>query len=487
MVLDHLEPKGLMYYFEQLSAIPHGSGNTAAISAYCAAFAAAHGFEWHQDELNNIIIIKPASYGCEGAEPVILQGHLDMVCEKDVGSDFDFLHDPLQLETDGDYVWAKGTTLGGDDGFAIAMALAILDSNELQHPRIEALFTVDEETGMFGAAGLDPEPLKGRRMINLDSEDEGIFTVSCAGGVRANCHFPMKRETVTAMPATITVGGLQGGHSGGEIDKGHGNANILMGRVLRSLADKTAVRVVELAGGFMDNAIPVECKATLALSAEEADIVLAVVEEMDAVLKKEYAASDAGVFVSAELGEVADMKTLDAHNSQRAMDALVLLPNGIQEMSMDIPGLVETSLNLGILKLEDDHLRASFAVRSSVGSRKDMLKSKLERVCAVLGGSVSFSGEYPAWEYKKDSTLRDICAQVYREQYGEEPKILAIHAGLECGLLSEKLPGLDCVSYGPNMQDIHTPRERMDIKSVQRVWDFTVELLKRLGEEEDEE
>lgn len=480
MVLDKIEPRPVMGFFEQLCAIPHGSGNTRAISDFCVRFAQERGLEHHQDALGNVIIIKNASAGYENAEPVIIQGHLDMVCEKSPESPINFMTDGLDLATDGEYVWANGTSLGGDDGIAIAIAMAVLDSSELSHPRIEALFTVDEETGMFGAAGLDASPLTGRRMMNLDSEDEGIFTVSCAGGVRANCLFPVKRSMEQLMPARITVDGLIGGHSGGEIDKGRGNSNMLMGRVLRALANRIPVRIVELAGGAMDNAIPVKTEALLALDVGDADIAMAVTQEMGEVFSKELAASDSGVCVSLALEPVGALECVSAQDSEVIIDALTLFPNGIQAMSMDIPGLVQTSLNLGILKLGEDTLRASFSVRSSVGSQKQMLKTHLSRLCARLGGHVEFSGEYPAWEYKKDSALRDILVQVYREQYGSEPKVLAIHAGLECGLLSEKLPGLDCVSFGPNMKDIHTCRERMDVRSVQRVWDFTVEVLKRL-------
>lgn len=480
MVLDGIEPRAVMGFFEQLCAIPHGSGNTKAISDYCARFARERALEYHQDELNNIMIIKPASPEYEASPPVILQGHLDMVCEKDADCTIDFMSDGLDLATDGKYVFARGTTLGGDDGIAVAIALALLDSQILPHPRLEAVFTVDEETGMYGAAGLDVSPLQGRVMLNIDSEDEGVFTVGCAGGARACCVFPARRERAELMTAQLCVSGLQGGHSGMEIDKGRGNSNLLMGRVLRALADAAPVRLVSLSGGAMDNAIPLETRAVVALPPENAGVLLSVVEHMDAVLKNELRASDSGVYVSADISSVRPVSAVTAEDSLVIIDALVLFPNGVQEMSMDIPGLVQTSLNLGILKLEEEHLCASFSLRSSVGSQKELLKKKLERIAARLGGSVSFSGEYPAWEYQADSPLRELMVRVYREQYGAEPEIMAIHAGLECGLLAEKLPGLDCVSFGPDLIDIHTCREKMDIESVQRVWAFLLEVLKRM-------
>jgi dipeptidase D len=480
MVLDHIEPRSVMGFFEQLCSIPHGSGNTKAISDYCVRFAQERSLECIQDELGNIIIKKPASAGYEAAAPVIIQGHLDMVCEKALDSTINFMTDPLELATDGKYVFARGTTLGGDDGIAVAMALALLDGDGFAHPPLEALFTVDEETGMSGAAGLDAAPLCGRTLLNIDSEVEGVFTVSCAGGVRANCLFPVRRETAELMVAEICVGGLKGGHSGVEIDKGRGNSNILMGRVLSALAEKAEVRMVSLSGGAMDNAIPLETCAVVAMPTADADALVAVIEDMDAAFKKELRATDGGVFVSAHISGVESANAVTAENTLTIIDALTLFPNGIQAMSGDMPGLVQTSLNLGILKLEEDILRACFSLRSSIGSQKEMLKNKLERLIARLGGSVVFSGDYPAWEYRANSPLRDTMVQVYKEQYGQEPEVLAIHAGLECGLLSEKLPGLDCVSFGPNLSDIHTCREKMEIASVQRVWTFLLEVLKRL-------
>ncbi|MBE7017840.1 MAG: aminoacyl-histidine dipeptidase [Ruminococcaceae bacterium] len=474
MVIGNIEPKSVMSIFETICSIPHGSGNTKLLSDWCVDFATKRGLEHYQDELNNVIIIKKATPGYENAKPLILQGHIDMVCQQEAGLAKDMSKEGLDLAVEGDYIRAIGTTLGGDDGIAVAMALAILDADDIPHPRLEVMLTVDEETGMYGAAGIDVSSLKGKTLINIDSEEEGIFTVSCAGGARVNCFLPINREEASGDFVKVEIDGLKGGHSGVEIDKGRANANILMGRFL-SLLPAGSFRIYSIAGGSADNAIPLRCEAELFGCAQD---IIAAAERAEAIFKKEYRNTDAGVSLTVSPGKLLCRAALDAESTQKACDLLVLVPNGIRAMSSDIPGLVETSLNLGILKLGDNTLRASFALRSSVGSRKEMLKTKLSSVVRVLGGHVEITGDYPAWEYRAESPLRDLMTDVYRRQYGEEPQVLAIHAGLECGLLSAKIPELDCVSIGPNMKDIHTTSERMSISSVQRVWKFLLEVLK---------
>ena len=452
MIIGNIEPKSVMSIFETICSIPHGSGNTKMISDRCVDFARERGLEYHQDELNNVIIIAPATPGYEESAPLILQGHIDMVCQKEPGLNKDMSKEGLDLAVEGDTIRAIGTTLGGDDGIAVAMALAVLDAQDIPHPRLEVVLTVDEETGMYGAAGIDLSMLQGRMLLNIDSEEEGIFTVSCAGGARANCRVPIERESITAQLVSIEICGLQGGHSGVEIDKGRANASILMGRLF-SLMEPGSFRIVSLAGGSADNAIPFRCTAELM---GDAAAIIAAAAKAEAIFKNEYRNTDSGVRVVAEAKGSAKLPALDAESTQRVCDALVLVPNGIRAMSSDIPGLVETSLNLGILKLEESELRMSFAIRSSVGSRKEMIKKKVITAIRVLGGKVEITGDYPAWEYRAESPLRDRMVEVYTHQYGEAPQVLAIHAGLECGLLSEKLPGLDAVSFGPNMRDIHT-------------------------------
>lgn len=477
-VLENLEPNRVLSYFEDLCAIPHGSTNTKAISDYCIKFAEGRGLEHYQDEANNVIIVKAATPGYENADTVIVQGHLDMVCEKTHGSAKDMDKEGLDLGVDGDMVYAKDTTLGSDDGIAVAMALAILEADDIPHPRLEAVFTTDEEIGMLGAAKLDMSLLKGRIMLNLDSEGEGIFTVSCAGGVVAECALPVTRRKMDAETYIITVGGLKGGHSGAEIDKGRGMSNQLMGRVLYA-ANKTAgLRLISVAGGLKDNAIPL--KTVAEVTAQDGAALTAVVRTMDAAFKNEYQTADPGVFVQIERNAAHSAEVMTSDETAKAICMLVNLPVGIQTMSMDIPGLVQTSLNMGILKTLDDKITASFCTRSSIGTQKEMLNDRLTCLMEQLGGTVSFYGDYPGWEYKKDSRLRSLMVKVFTEQYGHEPKVEAIHAGVECGLFSGKLPGLDCVSYGPDLLEIHTPRERMSISSVQRTWKLTLEVLKRL-------
>ena len=476
-VLSHLEPKSVFSYFEEICAIPHGSGNTKMISDYLMAFAARHGLEAHQDELNNVIIIKEATPGYEGAEPVILQGHMDMVCEKAPGCPKDMEREGLDLCVEGDTIYAKDTTLGGDDGIAVAMEMALLAAEDLPHPRLECVFTVDEEVSMPGAAGIDCALLRGRRMINIDSEAEGVFTVSCAGGNRTTCRIPVKRQMCPWATLRITVGGLEGGHSGVEIHKGRGNANLLLGRVLAAAARETGLRLIHVEGGGKDNAIPREAAALLA--AEDPRKVADVAAQMDAALKNEYRVTDGGVFVTTEQAESA-LLPMEEESTARVLTFLSCVPDGVQAMSADIPGLVQTSLNLGILKTAEEEVTAAFALRSSVESQKTMLVHRLERLTAALGGSAKAVGDYPAWAYRADSPLRELMTEVFTEQYGHAPKIEAIHAGLEGGLFAGKLPGLDCVSIGPDLTEIHTTREKMHISSVRRVWEMTVEVLRRM-------
>ena len=475
-VLEHLEPKQVFSFFEAMCAIPHGSRNTKAISDWCVAFAKERGLEHYQDEANNVIIIKPAAPGYEAAQPIILQGHLDMVCEKAAGCPKDMDREGLDLAIDGDYVYAKGTTLGSDDGIAVAMAMAILDDKSLPAPRIEAVFTTDEEIGLLGATALDVSPLKGREMLNLDSEAEGIFTVSCAGGNTTACILPVTRTAFAGATLTVTVGGLTGGHSGAEIHKGRANSNMLMGRVLRTLAQKMDLRIQRVDGGLKDNAIPVETRATLVVSDLQAAEQLA--GEMEKTLQNEYRTTDPALFVRAEAAQSTQLP-LDQASTGKVICMLQCLPNGIEAMSAEIHGLVQTSLNMGILVTEEDVVRASYSVRSSVDSQKQMLKERLSCLMEQLGGRVEFSGEYTGWQYQEHSPLRERMVAVFQEQYGKAPKIEAIHAGLECGIFAGKMPGLDCVSIGPDLLEIHTPREKMSISSVQRVWAFLLEVLKR--------
>lgn len=475
-VLGHLEPQGVFSFFEQLCAIPHGSFNTRKISDWLVSFARERGLEHYQDEVGNVIIIKEASPGYENADPVIFQGHMDMVCEKAPDCVKDMEKEGLDLVVDGDLIRAEGTTLGGDDGIAVAFALAILDAKDICHPRFEAVITVDEEVGMDGAAALDVAPLKGRRMLNMDSEDEGVFTVSCAGGNLTHCTVPVRREAFDGTALHIEVKGLMGGHSGVEINKGRANANCQLGRVLYAVAKKTDMRIVTVNGGLKDNAIPISAAADVVVA--DKAVACAACEEMEAALKNEFRVTDPGVTVS--VSETDSAVPMDLLSTDRVLCMLTCLPNGIYAMSADIEGLVQTSLNLGMFSTEEDRANADFCVRSSVASQKQMLVDRLESLTKMLGGTITVSGDYPGWEYLQESPLRDLMTEVYTEQCGSAPKIEAIHAGVECGLFAGKLPGLDCVSFGPDLMEIHTFRERMSVSSVQRTWKMVLEVLRRM-------
>ena len=474
--ITSLEPRLVWEQFDAITRVPRPSKKEGKIIDFLVGFAKKHNIEYKKDAVGNVVMRKPATPGFEGRPAVILQSHMDMVCEKNSDVAFDFEHDAIRTRIDDGWVRAEGTTLGADDGIGMAAALAMLASATVAHPALEALFTVDEETGMLGAAALDASVLKGRTMLNLDSEDEGVLTVSCAGGNVSVCTLPVTRAPFSGTALTVTVGGLLGGHSGTEIDKGRGNANLLMGRVLYAVSERTPLRLVSVAGGLKDNAIPRESRAVIIVT--DAAAAQAAISDMDAALRHEYAAAAPDVCVRSDAARPQQLP-MDEASTQRAVCMLCCLPNGVQAMSRDIPGLVQTSLNLGILTTDANTVQASFCVRSSVATQKEMLVARLRCLMAQLSGTVTVSGDYPAWEYRKDSPLRERMVAVFREQYGRDPKVEAIHAGVECGLFAGKLPGLDCVSFGPDLTEIHTCRERMHIASVQRVWRYTLEVLRR--------
>lgn len=479
-VLSGIEPAEVFRYFEEICRIPHGSGNTKQISDYCVKFAKEHGLNYIQDSSNNVIIFKDGTAGYEHSEPVMLQGHLDMVCEKTPDCMIDFEKDGLSLCVEDGVISAVGTTLGGDDGIAVAIALAILDADDIPHPPLEAVLTVDEEIGMLGATDLDCSPLKSRVMLNLDSEDEGVLLVSCAGGVSADCRMPVNRTEVKGREITLKLSGLTGGHSGVEIDKGRANANQLLGRVLNELGKSVSYELIFAAGGLKENAIPRESAARLVVSADDVEAVKTFAAEYNEIFKTEYRGSDPGLSLTVSVGGEGSFGAVDSDSKKRMICALVNMPGGIARMSLDIQGLVQTSMNMGILDTTDDEMVMRFAVRSSVGTEKYELVSRLTNLIEFLGGTVELTGDYPAWEYKPDSKLRNLMIEVFEEQYGKKPTVEAIHAGVECGLFAGKLPGLDCVSIGPDMKDIHTPNEHMNIASVERTWKYVLEILKRL-------
>ena len=475
--LRGLEPESVFRYFEEICAIPHGSRNTKAISDYLVSFAKAHGLRYRQDESNNVVIFVPGTCGLEDHESVILQGHMDMVCEKDAGCPLDMAVDGLDVTHDGCCVYAKGTTLGGDDGIAVAYALAILDDNTIAHPPLEVIITVDEEIGMLGAAAMDLADVKGRTMLNLDSEDEGIFTVSCAGGATCTVSLNAERKAVYGPCVRLSVEGLRGGHSGAEIHKNRANANKVMGDFLGRIQKLMPLCLTSFSGGSKDNAIPRACQATVVAMGIGLERINDIAAQLQQEVRETYDEPEA-------LVQAFDVDALggNALTTAATADVISLLcaaPNGVQAYCPDMPELVQTSLNLGIAKL-GDRFTATFSVRSSVNAEKEGLITKLKELADFYNGTYSQSGTYPAWEFKKDSRLRDVMVPIYTRMFGKEPKVLAIHAGLECGLLGDKLPGLDCVSIGPQMHDIHTSREKLEIASTKRTWDFLLEVLKAL-------
>lgn len=550
MALENLQPKEVFTWFEELCKIPHGSGNVKKISNFLVKFAKDRNLYVRQDKALNVIIKKPGTKGYEDHEPVILQGHMDMVavCEKD--AKINMTKDSLNVMTDGEYIWADKTSLGGDDGIAVAYALALLDSDKIPHPPLEVIITTDEETGMGGAMVLKCDDITAKRMINIDNEEEGAMIVSCAGGARFHGYLPITRVNQSGIKVKIHIKGLKGGHSGAMISKGRGNANVIMGRLLLEITDALEVGIISLNGGVADNAIASECEAELLLmglasqmhgniqgpdvsffslfgklssiaykveeeiktelGSRDPDITIAVEEVMETSLPPEE--TDVSNMASVNLDSSVDAFT-ETHEKRQIVSGVIpcsevielarcicAMPNGVQAMSASIEGLPETSLNLGILKIVNSNVGAiegkeaasqssgtveeafllDYSVRSSVAPAKEVLLRKLQIIIEGFGGIYEITGQYPGWAYAEKSPLREKMAEVYKKLYKKDIRIEAIHAGLECGLFSDKISGLDCVSIGPDMQDIHSTGEKLSVASTKRTWEYLCEVLKEL-------
>lgn len=473
-ILDGIKPEKVFEYFEDISSIPRGSRNTEKIRDYCVDFAEKRNLEYVCDNAGNIVIYKPANIS-KSTEPVIIQGHLDMVWEKNEKSNINFETDGLELLVEDGFIRANGTTLGGDDGIAVAMGLALLDSDNIKHPPLEVLFTADEEVGMSGAEGLDASILNGKRMINLDSEAEDVLWVSCAGGVRADIVFDTGLITNEKNKFEIILSGLHGGHSGAEIHKGYANANKVMGRLLSILAAECSFDLCSIDGGTMDNAITRDCRCVVSSVENIGEIVSKISEDFTA----EYKKNDPDISISVALCDRPE-KSMTTEKTKSFVNFLNELPSGVIAMSKEIEGLVETSLNLGRLKTSDNNISFVFSVRSGKDSEKEKLCNILCEICKKYSCKIAFRCSYPAWEYKRESVLRDTMINIYREMYGKNLNVTAIHAGLECGIFCGKIEGLDCVSLGPDMYDIHTPEERLSVSSCQRVWDFLLRVLETI-------
>lgn len=476
-VLGQLEPKKVFYYFEEISKIPHISFHEQALSDYCVAFAKERKLEHYQDEMGNVVIIKEATEGYEEVAPIILQGHLDMVGDQTDECTLDMETEPITLLVEGEFVTADQTTLGGDDGIAVAYGLALLDSEDIVHPRLEVVLTVSEEVGLLGADGIDLSMCKGRRLINIDSEDEGVITAGCAGGVRTYSHIPVKREERTGSVFELTITGLLGGHSGININEGRANANLLLGRFLLRAQEELELSLVSANGGAKDNVIAKSATATFVVAPEKEKELTDQVQLFAAALQQEYGVTDPEIELILKPLEETTVMALEEVSNDRVITALGVMPNGVQTMSADVEGLVETSLNMGVMELKEEEFVLDFAIRSSVTSAKQMLVDKVTRIVKMLGGTTELQGDYPSWPYERESDFRNLCVGIYEEMYGEKPVIDIIHAGLECGLLSGKLEGLQCISIGPDMRDVHTPKERINIPSVARVWEYILRIL----------
>lgn len=475
------KPEKLFHFFEDISAIPRRSANEKAISDYLVAFAEERNLWYHRDALFNVIIKKPASAGAKEKPAVMLQGHTDMVCEKLAGVAHDFTTDPLDLIIKDGVLSANGTTLGGDNGAAVACMLAILDDDTLTHPALECVFTTQEEIGLNGAEALDKSLLSARTMINLDSEDEGVATVSCAGGLRFGLTRPITRSKKEGMLLHLEATGLLGGHSGTDINKEHQNANLLMARMINHLFHNTDALLVDFNGGTKDNAIPRETSATLFYSDEVAaknaeNLALALSADFSSEICPYEPAFQ--FLVSTENG-TADV--ISAEDGKAFITAMCLAPNGVQFRNMNLDGFTVTSLNLGIAATDETSASLVFAPRSSVATLMSALKEKLCLLAETFGFEVSMHGEYPGWSFAEVSPIRDVFVQSYKELFHDDLKIEAIHAGLECGLFSDAIPGLDAIAVGPTIRGCHTPDEHLPLDSFERFYELLTDVLKKLA------
>lgn len=474
----NLTPERVFYYFKQISDVPRGSGNCSGMAHFCKNLAANHNLKYVKDDANNVIIFKDGTAGFENSEPVILQGHTDMVCQKTENATTDFINRGIELFVDGDFLKAKETTLGADNGIAVAMIFAILESDNIPHPPIEAVFTSDEEIGLIGAGKLDMGILKAKKMINLDSEEDDTVTVSCAGG----CHFLAKTSVEyhekNGTKITVTLKGLKGGHSGVEINNNRVNADTLAGRFLNHIKHAIDFDIITITGGDKDNAIPNKC--VIELCVNDADLFIKTTEEYLNVIKTEISDRESGFTFTFDMGENASYKVLSDEIKNKLIFALTCVPNGVLEMSADIQGLVQTSLNLGVLKIENDILSLHFGLRSNKKSGLLFLVEKLQSFFDSVNWETETNGHYPPWEYKEDSQLREIYKEVYSDYFGKEPKVEAIHAGLECGVFADAIDGIDCISIGPALFDVHTVNEKLSISSTENVFNILLKILEKL-------
>ena len=465
---EYKSAERVFHYFEEISKIPHGSGDTDKIAEYLVNFANERGLFVKRDSANNVIIRKNATRGYTDRPTVIIQGHIDMVLAKTADCTKDLSVEGIEMYRDGDFIKAKGTTLGGDDGVAVAYALALLESDDIPHPELEIVMTSDEEIGLLGATALDTSELHGKVMLNIDSDDENIFTAGCAGGMRIDAKISARTEKKVTDGIKITISGFKGGHSGSHIRFPHANAIKALGEVMATLGGEVGA----LSGGNADNAIPRNAECVIYGTDAEAAKAAAA-----AIIEKYREVEPEGKY---EITEGVEAEVYSKEVSGRIAELICEEPNGVVAMSEEIPGQVETSLNMGILECDGTGVTVSFSLRSSKGAKKAELATRVTKIAESKGAECDAHGAYPGWEYRKESPLRDTICEVYKRMYGKDAKVVTIHAGLECGIFSDKIEGLDCISMGPNCYDIHTTEERLSISSAARVWEFLKEVLKSI-------
>ncbi len=479
--IRELIPTDVFTYFDEICHIPHGSDNIGQISDYCVRFAKEHALAYRQEACGNVIIWKEASPGYEAADTVMLQGHLDMVTVKTDDCDIDMEKEGLRpmITEDGEWIYAEGTSLGGDDGIAVAYALAILADDTLKHPALEAVLTVNEEIGLLGANALDASDLRSRILLNMDSEEEGIFLTSCAGGANFQCILPAKRQRKSGVVFELKIDGLLGGHSGSDIHLGRANANDLFGRFLTETAESVSYQVGDVSGGEKDNAIPNRCTAVLLTEEDQADALCKAVGEFSETITSEYAVIEPNLAITLTRTDRTEADVLTGEEVRSLRIVLEHMPAGVQRMEPGIPDMVQTSVSLGILRVKEEAV-LTYLARSSVESQKRWLLQKMTDVAGLTNARCKIAGDYPGWEYLPDSKIRGIMMETYRELTGKEAELAGIHGGVECGIFTEKIPGIDAVSYGPEMRDIHTVNEKLNIASTRRTYELTCRVLEKL-------
>lgn len=479
MEIDNLSR--VFCYFNEICKIPRCSLEEQKISDYLVDFAKKYKLEVYQDKMLNVIIKKEATSGYENAPTVILQGHMDMVCEKNEKTNHDFQNDPIEVVIKKDFMTAEGTTLGADNGIAVAFCLAILSASDIPHPPLEVLITSQEEIGLVGASELDASKLNGKILINIDAEEEGVLFTSCAGGIRSTVELPIVWESILGHNTyDVKITGLKGGHSGMEIDKNRGNSNKILGRILKDLVKDDDVFIADVEGGMKVNAIPREASAKLVFKSENFTKVEDNIIRWNKVLKNELKSSDKGIEIQFNKSDEMVKKIFSKETLSKLISLYTLMPSGVLTMSSDIKGLVESSTNLGVVSTDEDHIIFNSSTRSSIRSLKEDTIDRIEHIAMLLGLKMETRASYPEWEYKENSYIRDVFVDVYKNLYNEEPVISAIHAGLECGILSEKLEGLDMISFGPNIYDVHTPDEKISISSIENTWKYLCKVLEMI-------